>query len=401
MRKDIYERMKLMFKEEMQPNYAEIARRYNCDYRTVKRYYEAGSTAKAPKRTYKSKLDNYKEIIIQKLDLGCTFKSIYCFIKGKGFEGKYTILRDFCATHRAEEIRKATIRFETCPGLQAQVDWKESVRMISKSGEVVEINIFLMLLGYSRMKYIQLTIDKTQDTLFDCMLNGLKYFNGVPKEIIFDNMRTVVNQSRTNYQEAVLNESFYQFSKDMGFEVWTCRAYRPQTKGKVEALAKLMSRLEPYNYEFDTVEELAKIVREVNSEINSETSQATGQIPFNRWKKEKEYLLQLPNQDVLNGYLQVPITRTVSKESMVTYKYNKYSLDPKYIGKTVTLEVQGSKLTILLDNIVLATHEISERKLNYRLEDCVNILKTDAFRFKSDDEINDYAKKQLALYDVI
>lgn len=401
MRKDIYERMKLMFKEEMQPNYAEIARRYNCDYRTVKRYYEAGPNAKAPKRIYKSKLDNYKEIIIQKLDLGCTFKSIYCFIKRKGFEGKYTILRDFCAAHRAEEIRKATIRFETCPGLQAQVDWKESVKMMARNGEVFEINIFLMILGYSRMKYLQLTIDKTQDTLFDCMISGLQYFEGVPKEIIFDNMRTVVNQSRTKYQEAVINESFYQFSKDMGFEVWACRAYRPQTKGKVEALAKLMSRLEPYNYEFDTVEELAKIVREVNTEINSEISQATGQIPFDRWEKEKEYLLQLPNQDVLNGYLQVPITRTVSKESMVTYKYNKYSLDPKYIGKTVTLEVHGSKLTILLDNIVLATHEISERKLNYRLEDCVSILKTDAFRFKPDNEINDYAKKQLALYDII
>ena len=53
----------------------------------------------------------------------------------------------------------------------------------------------------------------------------------------------------------------------MGFEVWACRAYRPQTKGKVEALVKLTSRLMPYNHEFDSIEELASIVREVNQEI--------------------------------------------------------------------------------------------------------------------------------------
>lgn len=401
MRKDVFERMKLMRKDEIEPNFAELARRYECDYRTVKRYFDSPPGFKCQRKEIPKKIDPYKEIINKKYSLGCQAVAIYRFIQKKGFDGSYTLVKNYCRALKKEETHKATIRFETNPGLQSQVDWKESVTMFTRSNEQVEINIFLMLLGFSRMKYIELTLDKSQDTLFSCMINAFKYFNGITKEIIFDNMRTVVDQSRSNYQEAVINDKFYQFSKDMGFEVWTCRAYRPQTKGKVEALAKLMSRLEPYNYEFDTVEELATIVRDVNTEINSETSQATGQIPFIRWKKEKEYLLQLPNQDVLNGYLQVPITRTVSKESMVTYKYNKYSLDPKYIGKTVTLEVQESKLIILLDNIVLATHEISERKLNYRLEDCVSILKSDAFRFKSDDEINDYAKKQLALYDII
>lgn len=401
MRIDIYERMKQMQKEGIEPNYAELARRYDCDYRTVKRYYQYDCKQSKPKRAYPSKLDPYKEIIQQKLNLGCKFSAIYHFVQKKGYMGKYTILSDYCRKHKQEEIQKATIRFETNPGLQAQVDWKESVKMISKSGEVFEINIFLMLLGYSRMKYLQLTIDKAQDTLFDCMINGLKYFGGVPKEIIFDNMRTVVNQSRTNYQEAVINESFYQFSKDMGFEVWTCRAYRPQTKGKVEALAKLMSRLEPYNYEFETLQELNEIVISVNDELNTEVSQAINCPPRTRWEKEKEYLLQLPNQELLDGYLQVPITRIVTKESMVTYKYNKYSLDPQYIGKTVTLKVKSSSLEILFNDIVIATHEITGKKFNYKPQDYLKILKSDAFRFKTDNEINEFAKEQLALYDNI
>jgi len=401
MRKDIFERMKLMKKEEVVPNYAELARRYDCDYRTVKKYFEGNGQEVCQRLPKPSKLDSYKAVIEEKYSLGCNAKAIFCFIKKKGFCGSYTIVKRFCKQIKAEEIRKATIRFETNPGLQSQVDWKEKLIMFTRSKQPVEINIFLMLLGFSRLKYLELTLDKSQETLFCCMINAFKYFDGISKEILFDNMRTVVDQSRSNYQNAVINDKFYQFSKDMGFEVWACRAYRPQTKGKVEALAKLTSRLKPYNYEFDSVEELAKIVREVNQELNNEISQATGQVPFNLWEKEKEYLLQLPNQELLDGYFQRPITRTVSKESMVTYKYNKYSLDPKYIGKTVTLEVDGSNLKILLDNIVLATHPISEKKYNYRIEDCVSILKTDAFKFKNDDEINDYAKKQLALYDKI
>ena len=398
MRKDIYERMQIMKQEEIKPNYAEIARRWNCDYRTVKRYFEQ-DIVPIRKKTKPSKLDPYLTIIEEKANLGCTVSSIFQFIKKKGYTGKYTILREYVKSLKIEREQKVTIRFETSPGLQAQVDWKERMKLLSRQGVIFEINIFLMLLGYSRTKYIELTIDRNQETLMMAMINGFRYFNGVPKEIIFDNMRTVVDQSRTNYHNAVINETFYQFSKDMGFEVWTCRAFRPQTKGKVEALAKLMSRLEPYNHEFDTLEELEEIVREVMNDINNDKSYAINESPLILLEKEKEYLLPHPNQDLMNNYFSKPITRIVTKESMITYMNNKYSLDPKYIGKIVHLEVDDTKLKIIYGKEIIATHKISKQKLNYQQEHMISILKSDAMRFKKDEEIEDFAKKQLELYD--
>ena len=317
MRKDIFERMKIMKQEGAKPNYAEIARRWDCDYRTVKRYFEQ-DVVPIRKITKPSKLDQFKGIIDEKVNIGCTASSIYHFILKKGYKGKETILRDYVRSIKVEGQQKATIRFETNPGLQAQVDRKERMKLTSKTGEIFEINIFLMLLGYSRTKYIELTIDRSQETLMMAMINGFRYFQGVPKEIIFDNMKTVVDQSRTNYHEAIINETFYQFSKDMGFEVRSCRAFRPQTKGKVEALAKLMSRLVPYNNEFETIEELEEIVREVMSDINNDKSYATDEIPLKLLEKEKEYLLPLPNQELINNYFTKPTTRIVTKESMVT-----------------------------------------------------------------------------------
>lgn len=398
MRKDIYERMKMMKQEGIKPNYSEIARRWNCDYRTVKRYFEQDYVP-IRKRVKPSKLDQYRTIIEEKVNLGCTASSIYHFILKKGYKGKETILRDYVRSIRVEGQHKATIRFETNPGLQAQVDRKERMKLISRAGIVYEINIFLMLLGYSRTKYIELTIDRNQETLMTAIINGFRYFQGVPKEIIFDNMRTVVDQSRTNYHDAIINETFYQFSKDMGFEVWSCRAFRPQTKGKVEALAKLMSRLEPYNNEFDTLEELEEIVRGVMSDINSNKSYATNEIPLKLLEKEKEYLSPLPNQELINNYFTKPITRIVTKESMVTYMNNKYSLDPKYIGKTVNLEVSDSEINIIYGKEIIANHKLSKQRFNYHQNHMVSILKSDVMKFKKDEEIEVFAKKQLELYD--
>ena len=392
-----------MKQEGVKPNYAELARRWNCDYRTVKRYFEEDVVPirKPPKP---SKLDPYKQIIEDKVYLGCTASSIYHFIikpkpDGTKYEGKYTILRQYVKSIKVEGEQKATIRFETNPGLQAQVDWKEKMKLISKQGEVFEINIFLMLLGYSRTKYIELTIDRNQETLMMAMINGFRYFQGIPKEIIFDNMKTVVDQSRTNYQDAVINETFYQFSKDMGFEVWSCRAFRPQTKGKVEALAKLMSRLQPYNNEFNTLEELEEIVRDVMNDINNDKSFATNIEPLKLLQKEKEYLLPLPNQELINNYFTKPITRIVTKESMITYMNNKYSLDPKYIGKIVNLEVSETQLKIIYGKEIVATHKLSQKKFNYHQEHMVSILKSDAMKFKKDEDIENFAKRQLELYD--
>ena len=398
MRKDIYEGMKIMKQGETKPNYAEIARRWNCDYRTVKRYFEQ-DVVPIRKITKPSKLDPYRTIIEAKVDLGCTGSSIYHFIKKKGYDGKYSILRDYVRSIKVEGEQKATIRFETNPGLQAQVDWKEGMQLINRRGEIFEINIFLMLLGYSRTKYFELTIDKSQETLMMAMINGFRYFQGVPKEIIFDNMKTVIDRSRTNYQQAVVNETFYQFSKDMGFEVWPCKPYRPQTKGKVEALAKLTSRLKPYNNEFDTLEELEEIVREVMNDINNDESYATNEKPLILLEKEKEYLLPLPNQELINNYFTKPIRRIVTKESMITYMNNKYSLEPKYIGKSVNLEVSDTHLKIIYGKEIIATHKLSNRKFNYHQDHMVSILKSDAMKFKKDEEIEDFAKKQLELYD--
>lgn len=399
MRKDIKEAMNWMKKEEIKPNYAKLAKTYGCDYRTVKRYFEQDEPQEVEVKPRPSKLDEYKEIIEAKTEIPCTAAAIYQYIVKQGFQGKYTIVKEYCRKLKQERVKKATIRFETNPGLQGQVDWKESMKMTNRKNVVFEFNLFLMVLGYSRLKYVGLTQERSQGTLFQAMVEAFRHYGGVPREILFDNMKTVVDQSRTAYGQAVINPTFYEFSKDFGFEAILCRAYRPETKGKVENLAKLTERLRVYDGEFETWEDLDEIVRELNREWNQERSQATQERPIDRFQKEKEYLNPLPRLDILANYHTKPLTRKVSRESMITYNKSKYSVSPKHVGRTVELAVEGTKLRIYYNKECIKTHEISEKAFHYDAADMKEILRSDIFKDKSDEQLERYIEQSLSMYD--
>lgn len=177
MRKDILNEIQNLKEVKKMINKTELARRFGCSINTVNRYMKIQNTNTKLERKCTSKLDEYKGIIIEKVDDFCANGiSIYNFIKERGYTGSYGIVSKFIKEHKQEEQNKATMRFETTPGFQAQVDWKENFKIINKDGKEFEINIFLMILGYSRYKYIELTLDKTQDTLFECIMHACKAF---------------------------------------------------------------------------------------------------------------------------------------------------------------------------------------------------------------------------------
>ena len=401
MRQDVLNEINIFLRggEKETMSKAAMARIMGCDPRTVKRYLEGYELKKKRKILKKSKLDKFKETIISKLEIGCTSMAIFKFIQKDGYTGSYSLVADFVQKHKEEQIKKATIRFETAPGLQAQVDWKENLKMISKHGELFEVNIFLMVLGYSRTKFVKLTSDKTQKTLFKCMNEAFKYFGGVPKEIVFDNMATVVDRANSRIGNVKLNSKFVQYSKDIGFNPITCRIYRPQTKGKVESLAKLVDRLQVYNHEFETYEELEKIVKMFMKEINNEISQGTNMKPIERLEKETKYLLPLPNQEVLNAYTTSPKEYKVSKESMITYKGQKYSVPTYLIGKSVSVKETDEYIHIYYITNLITKHKKSKKFLNYHKEHIGDILKSDALKGYKDNEIEEFVNNHLSDYD--
>ena len=190
-----------------------------------------------------------------------------------------------------------------------------------------------------------------------------------------DNYKSYINTFKTtlekeykskygSYKNVKLNTKFLQYSKDIGFTPITCRIYRPQTKGKVESLAKLVDRIQVYNNEFETYEELDKIVKLFMKEINNEISQGINQKPVERLEKETKHLLPLPNQEILNAYTTLPKEYKVSKESMITYKGQKYSVPTYLIGKLVSVKETNEYIHIYYTSNLVTKHKKSKKFLN-------------------------------------
>ncbi|MEE1285717.1 MAG: IS21 family transposase [Ruminobacter sp.] len=400
MRIDITQIVKVCVMNGIKPNYSKIARQYNCDPRTVKRYYLNQQQTKRKPRTVTKVLDSFEATVINKIDCGANAYAIYNFIKNKGYKGGYTTVKNFCFKYRKEKQHQVSMRFETSPGFQAQVDWKEKFKLTNKSGEIIEFNVFIVVLGYSRMKYLMVTKDRTQTTVFNGLLESFKYFNGVPRQLLFDNMRTIVDRSRTQFNKPYYNEKLYSFSKDAGFMPKSCLAYKPQTKGKVEAVAKLINRLKVYNNEFDTFSDLDLIVRNFNDEINREVSASTGKSPIERFKEEQKYLNPLPNLDIFEEYLNLkPNKRKVTSESMINVDGKKYSVPPQYINLDVFFQINNNNIIIFDEyHVEICRHHISRKKFNYRLEDYKQIVSQ---TINNKELITNICNRNLSIYDQI
>lgn len=406
MRKDVYERMKYFVIEKIKPNYSAIARQYDVDPRTVKAAYLRASKPKLSNQDYRrhrrhSKLDPFRDIIKTKYTAGCSAKAIYEFILEKGFTGKYTIVKDYCRHFRQSQTKKVSVRVEHSIGLSAQVDWKEHVTMKDQNGIAHTFSIFLYILPYSKLKFLKLTLDQKQDTLFRCLFEAFQFTHGVPKEIWFDNMATVVDHKLSDFHYHRFNERFLSFSHDAGFKPIACRPFRPQTKGCIEALARTMGRLKPYDGEFSTISDLNKIVNHLCKQLNHEESQANNQIPIKLWIKEKEHLRHL-NQD-LYRYFQNIQTRKVSPDSMIRFQNHQYSVFPNYIGKEVEIKPakDGKMIQIFFQGVEIQKHELTDQQFNYDPQDKHAILKSDLMADKTDEEIDKYMLDNLSVYDHI
>lgn len=386
-------------------NKSELARRYGCCWRTIDRRLNPDKYKRDKKgRVYTSKLDAFKGIIDNKLDNNnVPATGIYFLLKDKyGYDGKYGIVNKYVSSKKKAIINNLTVRFETSKGYQAQVDWKEKLKLHDINGNEYVVSIFLIVLGYSRYKYIELTFDQTQEVLFNCLINAFKYYGGVTEEILFDNMKTIVDHTKSTYTETILNSKAVQFAKDAGFQIVTCRAYRPRTKGKVETLAKIMNRLKAYDYEFESISELKKIVERLNYSLNfEEISQATNEKPIKRFEEEKKYLTPI-NVEILSNYYISKKTYKVSNESMITYHGVKYSVPIQYVGKQLTVLDNDNVIQLYYNSNLINSYKKNDNfRLNYKEEDYINLLKNSAFDSKTDEEIKEFINHNLKSLDNI
>ncbi len=389
--------LQLLRLSKIKPNFSELARQYDLDRRTVKKYYD-GYKGKPKHHNKPSKLDEHYELIKTKLKLrGANVRAVYEFIIDEvdASIGTYSNFNKYVKSKGLKPIKteKGHPRYETDMGVQAQVDWKENVTLHNRYGEPFTFQVFDYKLGYSRYPVFTYKLYKTRQDVFDCLIASFKATGGVPREILFDNMSSVVDRDGN---KANISNEMRAFAKDMGFKIKLCKPRHAFTKGKVEALNKFLAWIIPYEGEFETEEELKSILTKLNQKVCERICDETGVPPILLFQKEKEYLQSLPSDKVLESYLANDRQTTVRKDSMVTYMKNKYSVPAEYIGKPVRLKVFNDSLQIYYSTELIVTHKLSGKRLNYKKEHYTQLL---SGYMKNDDDIAALAEKNLRQMD--
>ena len=266
-------------------------------------------------------------------------------------------------------------------------------------GETIVGYIPTLTFGWSRYNIRKLIIDTKVENLLSFLAESFEKIGGVPKEIVIDNLKQFVEKPRRNGEPAILTAKFEEFCKDYGIKVKPCIPHRPQTKGKTETQNKIVDQMKNYNGKYIDLYHMHDILETINEEDNKSISQATKFPRIFLFEKEKGDLLPLPTTEIRRKYHLTLNEVTVSKESLITYKSNKYSVPKNYIGCKVGLVVIRDQLHIYYNKKIITIHQITNKLLNIKDEHNLKYKKINKRR----DEISKKEKSiiQKELEDII
>lgn len=289
----------------------EITRKLGISRNTVRLALKRARPPAYERPVRPSKLDPYKNFVLCRLSEfpGLSCERLLLEIKEQGYDGGITILKDFTRPHRKRR-REPIVRFETRPGEQAQVDWSDlGVHVIGD--RPTKLYLFAMVLGYSRCLYAEVVTSMDSDTLLSCHRRAFAYFGGTPKEVLYDNMKTVVIK-RGQGGNHHFNPKFLDFAGTIGFRPKLCRPYRAQTKGKVERIIGYVKDRFLLGRTFADLNDLnRRLLAWLETEANTRIHSTTKAVPFIRLTEEK--LLKVPPR-LLKERQELP--RSNSKEPM-------------------------------------------------------------------------------------
>lgn len=305
-----------------------------------------------------SVLDPFKDHIqrrLAKYDL--TAMKLFAEVQAQGYRGSYPVVQRYVHRIRPPKPQPAFVRFETEPGQQGQVDWSPFGR-INHLGQSRKLSCFALVLGYSRVLYAEFTVSEDLTTLVQCHLNAFRYAGGIPRELLYDQMKTVVLSWSPDHIE--WNPQFADFAKTFGFDLRVCRPRRAQTKGKIER---------PFGYITDsffagldiehlTLDELNAQLRDWLDHIaNTRVHRTTQCVPFERLKEEP--LLRIPDRTYV---VELVETRKSHKDCHLEYHGNRYSVPFQYARRELTVHAQGDQLRICDGEKLIATHTLCRQK---------------------------------------
>jgi hypothetical protein len=258
------------------------------------------------------------------------------------------------------------VRFETPAGEQAQVDFARfEVEFVDQPGVKRIVWLFSMVLGYSRLIWAHFVVHQDLQTVLRCHIAALEAIGGVPREILYDRMKTAV-LGEDPEGLVVYNRALVDLARHYGFQPRACRPYRAKTKGKVERPFRYIREDFFLGGVFRNLDDLNGQLRHwLDTVANPRVHATTHRVVNEAFAEEKASLQALPGAPY-RAVLR--LERRASHEGMVSIGGNLYSVPDTTRRRVFDVHVLANEIRILEDGVLVASHAPLEGRGQKRLD---------------------------------
>jgi len=323
-----------------------IARELDLDIKTVRKWSRE-EWAPQRRRPRGVELTLYEDVIAKRFaEVGYNAMVLYRELKDAGYDGSPRSVRRFVGRLReAARPEVATLRFETGPGEQAQVDWGMIGVWI---GEVrIKVHLFVMVLGFSRRIFVRAYEHERLSNLLDGHEAAFAHFGGRARALLYDNPRTIVLSKDEANGTVEWNRRFKDRMDFYGAEVKLCRYYRAQTKGKVESGVKYVKRNALAGRRFASYDDLNIWLDQWASTVADQRIHGTThERPAERFESEERVKMIAVDARPPSRESRT-ISRRVSHDAFVEVETNRYPVPFAWCRAEVCVELTPAEVRIV------------------------------------------------------
>ena len=328
---------------------------------TVRRYLREGAAAEVQRRPGSWSLDGDARAEARQLFVTTAEGNavvVHQELKARGVVASVRtvqrVVREERQQQRAAEV--ATVRYETAPGHQMQVDFGQ--KRVRVAGTVVVVHLLVAVLSYSRRLFVRAFLAERGDDWREGIASAFQHFGGVPRTLLIDNARPLV--LRREEGRVVLHPGFDAFCRDWEVRAVACAPYRARTKGKTESGVKYVKRNALAGREFASAAELDAHLLEWMREADQRVHGTTHEPPAERFAREEAHALRaLPARPLPSRHQR--LRRRVASDSLVQLDTVRYSVPHRLVRETVEVEVAEDVVRVFHGAELVATHRRSTK----------------------------------------
>jgi transposase len=334
-----------------------IARELGVARNTVRRYRRhpvvAGHQVRAPRRLTEDVVHEAQALYTSVAEHNAVV--VHRLLRDQGRTiGLRTVQRAVAPVRQAQRAADvATVRVETAPGAQMQVDFGE--KRVTIAGTAVTVFLLVAVLSYSRRTFVKAFLHERQDDWREGIAGAFTHFGGVVLTVLGDNARALVRGRDRATGTVTFHSGYLAFCRDWDVQPRACAPYRARTKGKVESGVKFVKRNALAGRTFASFAALEQYLAQWMDEADQRVHGTTHERPWDRFMRDEQAALRpLPARPLPRR--EQRLRRRVASDAFVDVETVRYSVPYQLVRDHVDVAIDEQTVRIFHGTDLVAMH---------------------------------------------